>query len=373
MREPREGISPIMATLILLVIAIAAGLVAWMWINGWLGWQLYQAGIQVKIDDVTVQDGYVHVVIRNVGSSTATVDRVFIENLEYDAYAKIQPGDNVELEFPYAWTYRTAIKVKVILESGHTAEWKSPIRVPEVPFALEFNGAQEQAYASDASDLDLHTFTIECWIKITKADVNRWTPIVVKGQGSFWGSCNYGFCLYRYDPEQVEVIYWGEDDQLHYSAAKIPGINEWFHLVGVFDGGHLNIYINGRLEGSEATTATPATNDDPLCIGYNNYYELANYFIIDELRIYSRPLSIDEIKDNIRGKITTDGLVLWYRFDEGTGNSVKDVSGAGHTASFGSSAPSWVDGVEKSDVDTIITSLPLAMSAAWAAPARRDA
>lgn len=370
MRKHRAGVSPIVATLILLVIAVVMGLLVWTWASGWINWQMFQAGSLIKIDDVMVSDGRIHLVVRNVGSSEVEITDVLVDELEYDTYAKLSPGDHVELTLPYAWTYRAGIHIKVFTRTGQWAKWRNPIRVPETPFAIEFNGPEEQAYTSDADDLDLTTFTIECWSKIIRADVQRWTPIVVKGQGSFRGSCNYGF---RYDSEQVEVIYWGEDDQLHYSTAKIPDINEWFHLVGVFDGGHLNIYINGRLEGSEATTATPATNDDPLCIGYNNYYELANYFIIDELRIYSRPLSIDEIKDNIRGKITTDGLVLWYRFDEGTGNSVKDVSGAGHTASFGSSAPSWVDGVEKSDVDTIITSLPLAMSAAWAAPARRDA
>ena len=108
-----------------------------------------------------------------------------------------------------------------------------------------------------------------------------------------------------------------------------------------------------------ATTTSPKTNNDPLIVGYNNYYELYNYFIIDELRIYNRPLTEEEIRANIHGKITTDGLVLWYRFDEGTGTSVKDVSGAGHTATFGSPAPSWTDGVEKADVEDVIAAVPL--------------
>ncbi len=367
----RAAISPVLATLLLIVIAVVAGILVYAWMSGWLKWQMFQAGVQLKIDDVTVRDGRVHITVRNMGSSVAVVDKVFIEDIEYDASAKVQPGDYVELSFPYAWTYGGAIYVKVVTDTGQWTEWRNPIRVPETPFAIEFNGPEEQAYTGDADDLDLTTFTIECWIKITKADTERWTPIMVKGEGSFWGSCNYGLCLYRRDPEQIEVIYWGEDNRLHYSPARIPGLNQWFHLVGLFDGSSLKIYINGELKHEEPTTALPQINDKPLYMGYNNYYELFNYFIIDELRIYNRPLSGDEIRDNIRGKIAMDGLVLWYRFDEGSGTSVRDVSGAGHTANFGPTPPSWTDGVEKEDVEDIIGGAPLLAQVAM--PIRREA
>ena len=381
MKKAVKAVSPIMATLILLVIAIVTGLVAWMWISGWLGWQLYQAGIQVKIEDVTVQDGHVHVTIRNTGSSEAVVDRVFIDDLEYDAYAKIQPGDYKELEFPYAWTYGTVIKIKVILESGHTAEWRSPIRVPEVPFALKFDGAGDDYIStSHADDLSLTTFTIECWLKLYTSSPSWFVPIVVKGSGNVKTSCNYGLFQVR-ESTKVQVAFRREGGGYHYhycNSNTALELDRWYHVVGIFDGYRLAIYINGLFD-SEYTNikAGPATNTDPLYVGWNTYsdYKVPRTFIIDELRIYNRPLSEDEIRDNIRGKVTTDGLVLWYRFDEGSGASVKDVSGSGHTASFGPSGPSWVDGVEKSDVEHIITGLPVVLVAreAASAPVERGA
>ena len=57
---------------------------------------------------------------------------------------------------------------------------------------------------------------------------------------------------------------------------------------------------------------------------------------IDELRVYNQTLiqsQISEIYNSGRianSSLPSDGLVLWYSFDEGTGTTIYDKSGNGN-------------------------------------------
>jgi hypothetical protein len=59
---------------------------------------------------------------------------------------------------------------------------------------------------------------------------------------------------------------------------------------------------------------------------------------LDELRIYNRPLSAQEIAD-------LSGLVGHWKFDEGAGTTFADSSGASRNGAFNAGAPTWVTGV----------------------------
>jgi hypothetical protein len=70
--------------------------------------------------------------------------------------------------------------------------------------------------------------------------------------------------------------------------------NEWQHIVFVWDGTTLYRYKNGSLYGQ--SSFTPGTSLSDLDIG--RYWNNSNYTanaIIDEVRIYNRALSADEV------------------------------------------------------------------------------
>jgi hypothetical protein len=81
----------------------------------------------------------------------------------------------------------------------------------------------------------------------------------------------------------------------------IPELNRWYHVVGVVDNVNLKVYlyVNGQLN---ATASLPvkynfSNYNLPLMLGRHN---TANRFwpgFIDEVRIYNRALSEDEIKE----------------------------------------------------------------------------
>jgi hypothetical protein len=73
----------------------------------------------------------------------------------------------------------------------------------------------------------------------------------------------------------------------------------WTHLVVTYDGAQLKLYVDGALVGTTAQTGAIVASDGKLTIGGNTFW--GEYFtgLIDDVRIYNRPLSITEIQTNM--------------------------------------------------------------------------
>lgn len=121
--------------------------------------------------------------------------------------------------------------------------------------------------------------------------------------------------------------------------------NEWVHIAVTYDAdadGKIIIYLNGKnvLEGNKnlgginwAQTMTDEGNG--FWIGHS--YNRERYFDgnISEVRIWNRVLCSDEInaKDHFyEVAADSEGLVSYWRFDEGAGTAIKDHTGNGNDA-----------------------------------------
>lgn len=77
----RKGISPLIATLLLIAIAVAASVLTYSWVMSMIGSQSGQAQTQVRIDSVGYTDNNtVIVAIRNTGSIDATIESVWVRS-----------------------------------------------------------------------------------------------------------------------------------------------------------------------------------------------------------------------------------------------------------------------------------------------------
>ena len=367
-RRSPSGISSLAALLLLMVVAILAGLAIYAWVSGWLGHQLGRLEVQLAIQEVWGEDGHLCIMAVNLGREAATITSVSLpgEGITYELqeHVVLAQGESKVISVPYAWTYRSSeLVVELWSDEGVVGRWKGPLTERERPYAIVFNGKEDKLSTPDADDLDLTEFTIECWVKVLSYGSRwGWAPVVVKGRYKY-DTSNFAL-LINLKFRDVEVAYTGEGHRI-YSNTKLQE-GRWYHVVGVAKrkgaNTHLAIYINGKLDYERTKTDTPRPNDEPLFMGANRYYHKPKRsFVVDDLRIYNRPLTPEEIRDNIKGKITTDGLVLWWRFDEGYGEQVRDVSGHGHTGTFGTPAPSWTEGVSLEDeqVAGIVSSIGL--------------
>ena len=75
--EKRKGISPLIATLLLIAIAVAASVLTYSWVMSMIGSQSAQAQTQLRIDGVNWATDSV-IKIRNTGSVDAVLESVMV-------------------------------------------------------------------------------------------------------------------------------------------------------------------------------------------------------------------------------------------------------------------------------------------------------
>ncbi|MDD4062228.1 MAG: LamG domain-containing protein [Candidatus Pacebacteria bacterium] len=132
--------------------------------------------------------------------------------------------------------------------------------------------------------------------------------------------------------------------------------NEWVHIVFTRDGDVFKLYINGSYYGTTTNSLTIGSGAYNLQIGSSGDERFVDGKI-DDVRIYNRALSAEEVSKLYKGEWVSDtGLVGHWDMDEGYGGQVSDKSGNGNHgtingATWGDNSPEWVDDVSGGALD----------------------
>jgi len=135
--------------------------------------------------------------------------------------------------------------------------------------------------------------TISAWIKPEQVDGN--------GQRIFADDVvNEGYALSLNDGGSGRLRFFNRDGStVRLDTDSIIEEDEWYHVVAVYDddGGKRAIYVNGKKEASMSgdpslgTTGTASIGGEPEESSEDKYFD----GVIDEVRVYDRPLSESEI------------------------------------------------------------------------------
>jgi len=161
--------------------------------------------------------------------------------------------------------------------------------------AGSFNGVND--YVDCGNDTNLNpteAITVKCWAKLDVADAGEssYIPIIKR---------NNTFLLRRDEASSGGrfsfFIYNGTDWEPRANCSFEPIYGVWYHVVGTYDRQHVKIYVNGKLEGlSNRTDAMPSTENNVVVgVWSSNYFQ----GLIDEVRIYNRALSAEEVRGNM--------------------------------------------------------------------------
>lgn len=119
------------------------------------------------------------------------------------------------------------------------------------------------------------------------------------------------------------------------SALGLP-TNEWVHVAAVWDAttGDRIIYYDGKPVASDSRASGTVSLTSGCYIGkaWNDQRWLEGD--ISEVRVWSVQRTADQIKNNIyelNVETDSEGLLAYWKFDEGTGKTVNDYSGNGNT------------------------------------------
>ena len=119
----KKAISPILATLLLIVLVVAAGIAAYAWIQSSATSQMTQASGFIIIENVRFYDGdQVELVIRNTGTADVKVDTVYIDEVGNTVEQNIAAKGSSTFVIDYSWEIGTRYKIKVVSTAGLFAE-----------------------------------------------------------------------------------------------------------------------------------------------------------------------------------------------------------------------------------------------------------
>jgi len=180
--------------------------------------------------------------------------------------------------------------------------------------AFEFDGTNDFINISDDQSLDMtQAITVMFWIKGSHPPDYSAIPIA---HGTYTDS--WWFELYS-----NRLSFWAsfEDFGLSGTSAGIS-ISEgsWKHVVGTYDSsdGSQKIYVNGKLHGSDTYSGTIMESSKPIYIGkahsengYGKYYFNGS---IDEVRIWNRSLSADEVYQQYVSNLNKFNQTQWYLY-----------------------------------------------------------
>jgi hypothetical protein len=169
--------------------------------------------------------------------------------------------------------------------------------------AYLFDGIDDSITVTNHNDLNPQNITISLWIKILSL---KSTVTSFVSKSSFDVNSGYIFpyiesskfgMIVNTDPNGV---IWDYDRSLPYSNILNP--NLWHLYTATYDGSSRKVYIDGVLRSTDIQTEP--SNGGPITSNTNNlvfggqpgYGEWA-HAIMDDIRIYNRALSADEIMD----------------------------------------------------------------------------
>ena len=127
--KSKKGISPILATLLLIVIAVAAIIVTYAWIVTYMSDTTSQAGELIVVEDVSFYTaGKINITVRNTGTADSEIVSIYIgttsSSLVLQASVSttlpqvISEGTAEVFSVDYSWTDETRYYFKIFTKSG---------------------------------------------------------------------------------------------------------------------------------------------------------------------------------------------------------------------------------------------------------------
>jgi hypothetical protein len=257
---------------------------------------------------------------------------------------KFKNLDNLPTKKTFLLPVTIANATEAVMEGSKTMYYqlkKGALIVVAADITNTFLGLKDVA-AADATMGSLSAVTMEALIR-----VDKWGDEAGNGSSitTFMGI--EGYFLIRmgdngWPPAQIQVSKiaglgssWPPPDD-----TKKLKAGEWLHVALTFDAAgtrEMTIYINGKTQ-SKAIQNGTTTSMNLVASGSNPFYIGKSWETsrrlngkICEARIWNKVRSAAELNEGKYGvPVDSDGLVAYWKFDEGAGNDVHDRSGHGN-------------------------------------------
>ncbi len=200
--------------------------------------------------------------------------------------------------------------------------------------ALVCDGKETYVEAAHRAELEPARLTVEAWIYLEElprnGDRRRW--IANKTKHECTGG-HYGLAISGDRPGAYLNFGEGNNSEGRYEAwgsGPRLRVRRWHHLAMTYDEADLKVYLDGEEVASHAINLPRRLGDGPLRIGrrVDGYTHFKG--LIDEVCLYGRALSVDELTANMRAVEAArpgfpvarvqEGLIAAWNFDDSSQN-----------------------------------------------------
>jgi chitodextrinase len=166
---------------------------------------------------------------------------------------------------------------------------------------LSFNGTNARVTIADAPSLRLSgAMTLEAWVFPTTVS-SAWRDVLYKGDDNYYLSATSGNA-----GRPVGGGIFGGGYAEAFGASSLA-LSTWTHLATTYDGAMVRLFVNGTQVSSVAKTGAILSSANPLQIGGDSIYGQHFAGRIDEVRIYNRALSANELQTDMNTPIGASG------------------------------------------------------------------
>ena len=159
--------------------------------------------------------------------------------------------------------------------------------------ALSFDGVNDYVTVGNIASLNFAgDFTIEAWIYPKGLGGYQ----TIAGKQNIAGSSKKEYGFYTSVNSLYFVANDGSGDDGKVEANITISNNKMYHIVGVRDNNVIKMFVNGVQQDDTALTSGSVGDDYPFRIGTRATLTLFFNGIIDEVKVYNRALSAQEIK-----------------------------------------------------------------------------
>ncbi|TVR77179.1 MAG: hypothetical protein EA409_12170, partial [Saprospirales bacterium] len=244
------------------------------------------------------------------------------EYYEYSVFGKNQFGNGAIASEVGFVNPNGVVNGKITTNSGNPVAGAVVRLSPTIGNSLQFNGLSDYLCVSHNENISAEMWTVSAWVKIgdnydrsgiidlgSDLDKNFWLLTTASGDGK-------GVIAGLGDGANTfELTHEFEDDP-----------DGWHHVAAVYAAGNLLLYINGNFVASR--DGVDMGQDARFSIGSRR--DQTGFFegYIDDVRLFNRPLTSTEIylTKDITVSSNLSGLVAYWKFDEGIGEKVFDLS-----------------------------------------------
>lgn len=218
--------------------------------------------------------------------------------------------------------------------------------------AVDFGGSDDYIQVADHNSLDVaNEVTIAYWIYLKSVSMDA----MVLGNRKAFPPPAGGYWFTLRALQKIPCIWYYDNasgDQEQPCGVTVP-IGEWHHVVFSFKANdYIQCWQNGVLEEVVASIRNPIKDSNGVLYVANGDGVSTNDLnaILDEIMLFNRTVTEEEalyLYNSGEGSyepMNKTGLVLWLKFDEGSGTTVRDRSEYGNDGTFSGNDVTWAAG-----------------------------